>query len=102
MEFTIDNTPPPKLIYQDINGSSPHWRQRNRIYHPLTQHQFANKFRVGDRVKMRVSYPGTKSYINATILNISDYYTSQQWIGSYNIDDGFKGAMFTHVLILAP
>jgi hypothetical protein len=102
MEFTLDIGAQPKLVYQDTKNSSPNWRQTDRILHPLTENQFLNKFRVGDRVKMRVIYPETKGYINATIVNIVGYHGAQQWLGQYNIDNAFKGVPFSRVLVLRP
>uniref|UniRef100_A0A6C0ANF1 Uncharacterized protein n=1 Tax=viral metagenome TaxID=1070528 RepID=A0A6C0ANF1_9ZZZZ len=91
-----------QMVYQDTRDSSPHWRQDIRVFHPLTEQQFGNRFRVGDRVRMRLTYPNSKMYITPTIVNIVPYYTAQQILGSYNMGDAFKGVPFTRVLVLEP
>ena len=91
-----------RRVYQDTRNTSPHWRQRNRIFHPLTERQFGNRFRVGDRVTMRIINPNNKKYINGTIVRILPYDTTQQWLGSYNIDSAFNDVPFTRVLVLQP
>jgi hypothetical protein len=102
MNFTNTVSPhaKPIRVYQDTKNSSSFWRLPARIYHPLTGIQFADKFRVGARVKMRVLHNNTRTYINATIARIVTYDTCKQFIGSYNIDDRFKGLPFEKVLIL--
>lgn len=89
-----------RRVYQDTRNTSPHWRQRNRIFHPLTERQFGNRFRVGDRVTIRVISPNNKIYIDATIVGITSYHSAQAAIASYNIDDTFAGATFTRVLVI--
>jgi hypothetical protein len=91
-----------EVVYQDTRNTSLHWRQDTRIYHPLTEQQFGNRFRVGDRVRMRLTYPNSKMYITPTIMNITLYHVAQQVLGSYNIDNAFKGSPFTYVLVLEP
>ena len=91
-----------RRVYQDTRNTSPHWRTNNRIWHPLTEDQFGNRFRIGDRVTMRVINNTNKMYIDATILQIVPYDMTKQWIGSYNIDDSFNHAPFTHVIALCP
>jgi len=89
-------------VYQDISGTSHHWRNATRIWHPLTEQQFGNRFNVGDKVNMQLRYPNTNRQSSvATILVIIPYETAKQVLGSYNIDDSFGGAPFTHVLVLA-
>ena len=100
MEF--NNTVKLCRVYQDTRNSSPIWRQRNRIFHPLTEGQFGNRFRVGDRVTMRLINPNNKNYIDATIVGITSYHSAQTFLGSYNIDNTFAYAPFTRVLILVP
>jgi len=92
----------PQRIYQDTRNSSPHWRQDIRIFHPLTEQQFANRFRQGDRVRMRLTYPNSKMFITPRIVTIVSYNTAQQVLGSYNVDNAFKGVPFTRVLVLDP
>jgi hypothetical protein len=92
----------PQKVYQDTRNSSPLWRQNNRIFHPLTERQFVNRFRVPHRVMMRVINDRTKIYIDGTIIRIIPYYTAEQFLGSYNIDSSFNGVPFTHVLVLQP
>lgn len=100
MEF--NETVKIRRVYQDTRNSSQHWRQRNRIFHPLTERQFGNRFRVGDRVTMRLINPNNKIYIDATILAITSYNTAQTFLDSYNIDNTFAWAPFTRVLVLGP
>ena len=105
MEFTYNfGSEPepvqPQMVYQDTRDTSPHWRRQARMWHPLTEQQFSNKFRVGDTVRMRLTYPTTKMYMSPTIVNIVPYHMAQQVLGSYNVDNAFKGAAFTHVLVL--
>jgi hypothetical protein len=102
MEYALNVIPEPKAVYQDTRDSSSNWRTPTRIFHPLTEHQFMNRFRLGDIVKLKVSYPNIKGYINPMIVNIVPYDMAQRWLGSYNIGDSFKGFPFTHVLILQP
>uniref|UniRef100_A0A6C0ANG7 Uncharacterized protein n=1 Tax=viral metagenome TaxID=1070528 RepID=A0A6C0ANG7_9ZZZZ len=93
----------PKPIYQDTSDTSSHYRNDLRIWHPLTEHQFGNGFRVGDRVMMLLSYDNndTKSkYVNLTVVHIITYETTRSVLGSYNADDAFKGVPFTRVLVL--
>ena len=91
----------PKPIYQDTSDTSSHYRNDLRIWHPLTEHQFGNRFRVGDRVKMRLLYDNNdKMYLNLTIVNIIGYQNTKQVLGSYNEGDAFKGSPFTRVLVL--
>jgi hypothetical protein len=89
-------------VYQDARDSSQHWRQQDRILHPLTQKQFGNRFRVGDRFRMRLVTPTSTKYADLTIVKIVPYYEAQQWIGSYNADDTFKDVPFSNVLVLRP
>jgi hypothetical protein len=91
-----------RRIYQDTRNTSSNWRQNNRIFHPLTQRQFGNRFRVGNRVTMRLIYPPNKMYINGAIERIIPYPIAQAWVGSYNIDDTFANEPFTHVLVIKP
>ena len=91
-----------RQLYQNAQDTSPHWRQGNRIYHPLTERQFKNKFKVGDRVTMRLIDPTKKTYITAIIVNIIRYDTCVQFIGQYNIDSAFNQVPFTHALVLGP
>jgi hypothetical protein len=92
----------PRIVYQDTRDSSPLWRQDNRVFHPLTELQFANRFRQGDRVRMRLTYPNSKMFITPRIVTIASYNTAQQVLGSYNADNAFKGIPFTRVLVLDP
>jgi len=91
-----------RRIYQDTKNTSPAWRQRNRMFHPLTERQFGNRFRVGDRVRIRVNNPDKKIYIDATIVDIVVYDYALQFLGSYNIDNTFVGSPFTRTLVLDP
>ena len=91
-----------RRVYQDTRNTSSEWRQNNCIFHPLTQHQFGNRFRVADKVTMRLTNPINKLYINGTIERIIPYHIVQAPLGSYNIDDTFAGAPFTHVLVIKP
>jgi len=100
MEF--NETVKVRRVYQDTRNTSSEWRQRNRIFHPLTERQFGNRFRVGDRVTMRLINPNNKIYIDATIVGIVLYDNAQALLNSYNIDDTFAGAPFTRVLVLDP
>ena len=106
MDFTHDfgaeaETVSSHLVYQDTRDSSGHWRNDVRVWHPLTEKQFGKKFRVGDRVLMRLLYDNNDTtYINLTVVHIMSYETTKQVLGSYNEGDAFKGAAFTHVLIL--
>ena len=93
----------PLPVYQDARNSSPHWRPPLRVYHPLNGRQFGNRFRVGDRVRMRIIQPNNgKLYTTLNIVNIVPYEAVKFVLGSYNSDDAFKGEPFTHVLILEP
>lgn len=98
MDPTQHETAAPIRLVQDAH-SSQHWRQEERIFHPLTQQEFAN-FRVGDNVTVQLLDESTNKYINTTTVNIIQYDTAKQVLGSYNIDDTFKGVPFTHVLVL--
>jgi len=91
-----------RRVYQDTRNSSPVWRQNNRIFHPLTQRQFGNRFRIADKLTMRLTNPINKISINGTIERIIPYDIAQAWIGPYNIDHTFGGAPFTHVLVIKP
>lgn len=89
-------------VYQDTRDSSQHWRQEDRIFHPLTQQQFGNRFRVGDRVRMRLVTPTSKKYADLTIVKIMTYHEAQVFLGGYSINDTFKDTPFIHVLVLRP
>ena len=90
-------------VYQDTRDTSHNWRQERRICHPLSYHQYRNKFMVGDRVTMRMIQPNNnKMYGTMTIIQIIQYETVKTVLGSYNRDDAFNGYPFTHVLILDP
>ena len=91
-----------RRVYQDTRNTSSEWRTRSRIFHPLTERQFGNRFNIGDRVTMRIINPNNKKYINGTIVRILPYDTTQQWLGSYNIDSTFNDVPFTRVLVLQP
>ena len=92
---------PPLPVYQDARNSSPHWRPPLRVYHPLICRQFGNRFRLGDRVRMRIVEPNNdKLYATLNIVNIIPYETAKATLGSYNEDDAFKGEPFTRVLVL--
>jgi hypothetical protein len=90
----------PRMLYQDARNSSEHWRQHSRTYHPLTERQFENGYRVGEKVKVRVRTHNGTVFINATIAHITQYHYVKQVLGSYNLDDSFNGAPFTHALVL--
>ena len=92
---------PRKVVYQDTLHSNPHWRQDNRIFQPLTERQFRNRFRVGDRVTIRLK-DHRKTYISGLIANILSYDTAVAWLGTYNIDSAFNAIPYTRVLILDP
>jgi len=91
-----------KNIYQDARNTSSHWRQQDRILHPLTERQFGNRFRVGDRVRMQLRTRTSKIYITLNIAQITTYDTAKQWLHSYNADNTFKGVPFTQTLVLRP
>ena len=91
-----------KNLYQDTRNTSSHWRQQDRILHPLTERQFRNRFRVGDRVRMQIRTRTSKIYITLNIVQITTYNTGKQWLDSYNADDTFKGVPFHHILVLRP
>jgi hypothetical protein len=93
---------PRKVVYQDTIHSNPHWRQANRIFQPLTEGQFRNRFGVGDRVTVRLKNHNRKMYISARIVNILAYDTGVAWMGTYNVDSAFNTIPFTRVLILDP
>ena len=91
----------PKLVCQNIKGSSPYWRNLDdRIFHPLTQRQF-NIFEVEHSVRMRITCldkDKMRTYLN--IVSIVTYNSAKRILGSYNATDAFKGEPFTHVLVL--
>jgi len=91
-----------KNLYQDTRNTSSHWRQQDRILHPLTERQFGNRFRVGDRVRMQVRTRTSKIYITLRIVQIMTYNSVKQCLGSYNADDTFKRVPFHHILVLRP
>ena len=93
---------PRKVVYQDTKNSNSHWRQANRIFQPLTEGQFRNRFRVGDRVTIRIKDRNRRSYISARIVNILPYDTAVAWLYAYNIDSAYNNIPFTRVLVLAP
>ena len=90
----------PKLICQNVKGSSPYWRNLDdRIFHPLTQRQF-NMFEVGDSVRVRITCldkDKMRTYLN--IVSIIRYDSAKMILGQYNATDTFKGEPFTHVLV---
>jgi len=90
-----------KIVYQNISrNTSRLWRQQDRIMHPLTEQQFDNRFRVGDRVMMRILNPTSKVYVNFTIAHIATYNSAKAFLGPYNRSDTFKGFPFTQALVL--
>jgi len=89
-----------KIVYQKTRSTSHLWRQQDRIIHPLTEQQFENRFRVGDRVMMRILNPTTKVYVNFTIAHIATYNSAKAFLGPYNRSDTFKGFPFTQALVL--
>jgi len=93
---------PRKVVYQDTINSNPHWRQTDRIFQPMTEYQFRNRFRVGDRVTVRLKNHNRKMYISARIVNILAYDTAVAWLYAYNIDSAYNTIPFTRVLVLAP
>jgi hypothetical protein len=93
---------PRKVVYQDIINSNPHWRQANRIFQPLTEGQFRNRFGVGDRVTVRLKNQNRKMYISARIANILPYHMAVPWLDPYNINSAYNTIPFTRVLILDP
>ncbi len=93
---------PRKVVYQDTIHSNPHWRQANRIFQPLTEGQFRNRFRVGDRVTIRLKNHNRKMYISGLIANILPYDMAVAWLYAYNIDSAFNTIPYTRVLILVP
>lgn len=93
---------PRKVVYQDTINSNPHWREANRIFQPLTEFHFRNRFRVGDRVTIRLKNRNRKMYISGRIANILPYDAAVEWLGTYNIDSAFNTIPFTRVLILDP
>jgi hypothetical protein len=97
---TPHETLAPRMLCQDATNSSEHWRQHSRTYHPLTERQFGNTYRVGEKVKLRLRTHNGTGFINATVVHASQYIYAQQFLGSYNLGDTFNGAPFTHVLVL--
>ena len=93
---------PRKVVYQDTIHSNPHWRRANRIFQPLTEGQFRNRFGVGDRVTVRPKNHYRKMYISALIANILAYDTAVAWLDAYNINSAHNTIPFTRVLILDP
>jgi hypothetical protein len=93
---------PRKLVYQDTRNSNPRWREANRIFQPLTEDQFRNRFGVGDRITIRLKNHNRKMYISGRIANIIPYDMTVAWLGAYNIDSAFNTIPFTRVLILGP
>ena len=93
-------TAAPRMLHQDATNSSEHWRQHSRTYHPLTERQFENEYRLGEKVKVRVRTHTGTVFINATVVNSDKYHAAQKFLGSYNLGDTFNGAPFTHVLVL--
>lgn len=89
-----------KIVYQDARNSSPYWRTPNRKFHPLTQRQFENGYKKRDNVTLRLDNHDGRVFIDTIVVNIVSYNTVQQVLGSYNLDDSFNGAPFTHVLVL--
>lgn len=91
----------PKLVCQNIKGSSPYWRNlTDRMFHPLTERQF-NMFEVGDSVRMRIvcnNKDKMRTYLN--IVSIFTYDFAKTILGQYNATNTFKGEPFTHVLVL--
>jgi hypothetical protein len=107
MKFNMDYTrtfgfhPRHQDVYQSIKDTSRHWLAEDRIFHPLIYRQYANKFRQGDRVRMRIIQPNhTKLYGTMRIMYIIPYETAKTVLGSYNRGDAFNGQPFTHVLVL--
>jgi hypothetical protein len=91
-----------KIVYQHTRNISPNWRQQDRIFHPLTERQFGNRFRVGDRVIMKILNGASKVYVNFTIAYIIPYNSAWSFLGRYNRRNTFKGVPFTHALVLMP
>ena len=89
-----------RIVYQDARNSSPYWRPANRTFHPLTQRQFENGYKKGDDVTLRLDTHTGRVFIETIVLRVLSYHTAQQVLGSYNADDTFNGAPFTHVLVL--
>lgn len=102
MNFNFSETDNPRVVYQDMRNTSPYWRMDRRIIHPLTERQFGKRFRVGDKIKMRLTNPNNKMYITATIEAIMPYQFAHDSLGAYNRDSTFKNRPFTRVLILKP
>ena len=100
MDFT--ETVKTRCVYQDTRNTNSLWRQRACIWHPLTQRQCGNRFKVGDKVTLRIITPTRKFYISCTIVHIVPYHTAEQFLGSYTSDNAFKEYPFTHVLVLKP
>ena len=94
----------PKRVFQDENGTSQYWRSLGRIYHPVTENQMIdNNFNVKDILRMRITHTNnTRTLMYLNIVNIIQYRVAKQVLGSYNANDSFKGAPFTHVLVLEP
>ena len=89
-------------VYQDTRNSSQLWRQNDRVFHPLTEGQFENGFKVGDRVTMELVNPTDTMSTDYTIIHIASYENAQAWMGSYTNEPTFMGAPFTRVLVLKP
>ena len=97
---TQHETLAPRMLCQDATNSSEHWRPSNRTLHPLTQRQFENGYKKGDDVTLRLDTHTGRVFIETIVLSVLSYHTAQQVLGSYNADDTFNGAPFTHVLVL--
>jgi hypothetical protein len=92
----------PRKVYQDTRNSNPLWRQADRIFQPLTEGQFRNRFRVGNRVNIRLINPNGKVYISGLIRHIVPYQVAEAELGAYNIGSTFNTIPFTRVLVLHP
>ena len=91
------------MIYEDARRSSRFWHTDQYIYYPLTDRQFddGSKFRIGRRVKMKIYYDKyNKTYLNLTVANIEFYEDAETLLGSYNMENGFKGERFIRALML--
>jgi hypothetical protein len=84
-------------VYQDTRNSSKFWRQNDRVFHPLTEAQFENGFKVGDMITMELVTPTDTLCADYTVAHITSYENAQAWMGSYST---VMGAPFTHVLVL--
>jgi len=92
----------PRKVYQDTRNSNPLWRQPDLIMQPLTEGQYRDRFRVGERVTIRIKNHNRKMYLSGLIKHILPYDITWEALGQYNIDNTLNTIPFTRVLVLVP